>query len=107
MTQDHERREFPSFTNADWKRLMQLVDLVSVVEDHKKQANNGDLIKGLADIGDRLYSLLEELSVECIERGLGAQVAIALKRLTPNDLSVCSRSARGSISEARSPLTRL
>jgi hypothetical protein len=78
----HDSEHFRSFTTDNWRRLMELVDLVSVLDNHRHSVVAGDLTKGQAQIGDRLYALVEDLSLDCIQRGMGTEVAQALERLT-------------------------
>lgn len=60
---------------------MQLVDLVSLAID--QQASELELpAKGQSAIRDDLDERIQELSIECIHLGMGAEVATALRRLT-------------------------
>ena len=66
MVQQHTSGNFTAFSTTNWRQLMRL----------------GDLIKGQAEVGDRLFAMIEELSLDCIQRGMGREVAIALQRLS-------------------------
>jgi hypothetical protein len=59
-----------------------LVNLVSVLIDHDNSEANTGLVKGQAAVSERLFAMVEEQSIYCIEQGMGEQVASALQRLT-------------------------
>jgi hypothetical protein len=82
MVQQHTSGNFTAFSTTNWRQLMRLADLVSILIDHDKKVPDGDLIKGQAEVGDRLFAMIEELSLDCIQRGMGREVAIALQRLS-------------------------
>ena len=88
---------------------MRLVDLVSVLIDHDSSENNTGLVKGQAAVSDKLFAMIEEQAVYCIEQGMGEQMAHALQRLaartTPPPSAANLRSAR-SVERHRSWFSR-
>ncbi len=81
MAQHQTSGNFIAFSPANWRQLMRLVDFVSILIDHDEKRLDGDLIKGQAEVGDRLFAMIGELSVDGIQRGMGREVALALQRL--------------------------
>jgi hypothetical protein len=81
MARTQNDRKFTSFAVDDWRQLMQLADLVSLVLDHQESKANIHSVRGQAEVGDHLLAIVEELAVICIDRGLGNEVAQALRRL--------------------------
>ncbi|MDA0799727.1 MAG: hypothetical protein O2826_11460 [Chloroflexi bacterium] len=107
MAQHQTSGNFIAFSPANWRQLMRLVDFVSILIDHDEKRLDGDLIKGQAEVGDRLFSMIEELSVDCIQRGMGREVALALQRLsTPAPAHARTRAAQPCAHDSTSDTSR-